>query len=102
MDLAAMKQYIEEQMPKSASGSVQKLLVLPFWEYFEHNFVSSTVIREQLAEAEARMADLTYKQQDEVMDCFYVMCIEYQRLAFCAGAQVGARLTLELMEKKNG
>lgn len=95
--LKALKAYLAEHAPKCSPGGVDDWLESLFWEYLDRNYVPTEIIRTQSRKAKAEMKELTKVQVDEVFHCFYFMCGEFQRLAFTAGVQAGAQLTLELM-----
>lgn len=97
-DLENLKTYLTEHPQKYEAENMGGLIDVLFWHYMEFNFVSTETLRSKTAEARAHMAKLTEMEADDVFGCFYHVCTEYQQLAFAAGAQAGARITLELME----
>lgn len=97
--LEALKAYLAEHTPKCSPGGVDHWMESLFWEYLDRNYIPTEIIRTQSRKAEAEMKKLTEVQVDEVFNCFYFMCGEFQRLAFTAGVQAGAQLTLELVQK---
>ena len=97
LDLENLNAYLAEHPYKFEAEDMDKLVDVLFWHYMEFNFVSSEELKNKTADARACIGKLTEQEADDLFGCFYLICMEYQRLAFTAGAQAGSRMALEMM-----
>lgn len=96
--LEQLKDYVEAHPIRFDDDCDFPALDSLYWHYSECHNMSNEKTKQANADLRACMKDLSYENCEQVYSLVNALCVEYERIAFLAGLQLGAQLILELRQ----